>query len=248
MSDRGRWLLRSAPSAKPRARLLCLPHAGAGASLFRLWPERAPDAVEVVRAQLPGREERAREPPSLSMTEVVAAIERELGDGPPTAIFGHSLGGLIAFELAKRLHEAGATPARLFVSGARPPHLPDPHQLHRLPEPDFIEALRRRGGIPDDVLRHAELRDMVGRLLRADLALAETWHRPEPVALPVPITVCAARADAVVSWEATGHWSLCSTRGYERVELPGDHFFIKQHDALVMAAVFPRILQATAAR
>jgi acyl transferase domain-containing protein/surfactin synthase thioesterase subunit len=237
----GRWLVPDRPPSRPRARLVCLPHAGAGASLFRRWVERAPDWLQVCRVQLPGREERLQEPLHRSMEEVVRALRSELGEGPPTAIFGHSMGGLIGFELALRLHEDGATPLRFFASAARPPHVPDPHQLHRLPERAFFDALRRRGGMREEILDHAELRELFGQILRADLTLAESWCRGAPLALPVPITVCASRTDDVIPWSVTEEWRACSTQSYERREYSGGHFFLRQHDDAVADLVFAEI-------
>lgn len=243
-SGTGRWLVTEPGSIRPRARLLCLPHAGAGASLFRRWVERAPEWLQVCRVQLPGREERVAEPLCHAMAEAVSALVRELGEGPPTAIFGHSMGGLIGFELALRLHEEGVTPLHFFASAARPPHVPDPHQLHRLPAPAFLEALRRRGGMREELLEHEELRELLGRILRADLTLAESFCRGAPVALPMPITVCASRTDDVIAWEVTSEWNACTTKGCERQEYAGGHFFIKQHDEAVADMVFARIAAA----
>jgi len=175
------------------------------------------------------------------MREVIDALVPALLEGPPVALFGHSLGGLLAFELAAALHAHGAPLHWLFVSAARPPHVPDPYQLHRLPYAAFAKALRARGGVHEDILAHPELRELVLPLIRADLEVAETFLRAEPCALPVPITVCAAPADAVIPWEVTSGWRAYTTGAFERRAFEGDHFFVREHPELVRRCVWERL-------
>jgi surfactin synthase thioesterase subunit len=237
------WLITTRGPGAPRVRLVCFPFAGAGASLFRSWSADVPAGVELCRVQLPGRENRSRERPFTRMQDVIEALLPALREGPPVALFGHSLGGLIAFELAAALQQVAAPLAWLFVSGARPPHVPDPYQLHRLSEAAFANALRDRGGIPEDVLTHPELRELVLPLLRADLELAETFVRGEPLALPIPITVCAAPADAVIPWAVTAAWQAYTTGAFERRAFEGDHFFVRTCPDAVRRCVWERLVR-----
>ncbi len=242
MSERDRWLVRSLSGHAPaRLRLVCLPFAGGGASLFRNWVPLSPPGLELCRVQLPGRESRAREPLCDDMEEVIATLLPELLSGPPMALFGHSLGGLIAFELALALHCRGHTPRHLFVSAARPPHVPDPYQLHGLDESALVRALRERGGVSEEILAHTELRDMVLPLLRADLTLAERHLRAQPLALPVPITVLAAPADTVIPWHITDAWSQYTSEGFERCTFSGSHFFVREDPEQVWRCVLARL-------
>lgn len=242
MSERSRWLLCSHAGLAPaRLRLVCLPFAGGGASLYRSWVALAPAVLELCRVQMPGRETRAREPLCRTMTQVLDALVPELLSGPPVAIFGHSLGGLIAFELAAELHRQGCTPLHLFVAGARPPHVPDPYQLHGLREPAFSRAIRERGGVSEEILAHAELRELIMPLLRADLELAERHLRAEPLALPLPITLLAAPADTVIPWNVTQEWSGYTSARFERCTFAGSHFFVREDPARVWRCVEERL-------
>jgi medium-chain acyl-[acyl-carrier-protein] hydrolase len=156
-------------------RLFCFPPAGGGASFFRDWADALPADVEVSAIQLPGRETRLRESPHARMGPLVDDLSATLRPhlDRPFAIFGHSMGALVGFELARRLHAASAPePALVVVAGQRAPHLPLGRELwHRLPTPRLLDALRELNGIPELVLDNAELRELVLPAIRADLEL-----------------------------------------------------------------------------
>ncbi|MGO4426473.1 thioesterase II family protein, partial [Streptomyces sp. MCAF7] len=156
-------------------RLFVFPHAGAGASAYRL-AAYLPDTVEVCTVQLPGRENRFAEPALTSLDDAVTVLAPLIADHTdlPYAFFGHSMGSLIAFETARRLRALGARlPDRLFLSGMRAPGLPDRDPRHTLPD-DKLLATSEFGGVD------AELQELLLPLLRADLTLCETYtHRAE---------------------------------------------------------------------
>src|SRR5262245_29487970 len=135
-----RWLVRPRPNVSARLRLVCLPYAGGGASLFRLWPEGLPAVVEVCAIQLPGRETRLREPAHRHVGPLVVELAEALARSlePPLAIFGHSMGALIGFELARQMRRRGMNgPQLLIASGRGAPQLPlRRRQIHALPEPE----------------------------------------------------------------------------------------------------------------
>jgi medium-chain acyl-[acyl-carrier-protein] hydrolase len=146
----------------------------------------------------------------------------------PFIFFGHSMGGLLSFELARKLHmQQDLSPSHLFVSGRHAPQLPDPDPpIHNLPEPDFLEALRRLNGTPLVVLEDAELMQMVLPTVRADLAVVETYtYRPAPP-LNCPITVFGGWQDPKTSPDLLDAWREQTTAGFSRRMLPGDHFFL----------------------
>src|SRR5947209_14514516 len=154
------WFQVAHPRPAARRRLFCLAHAGGGAALFRGWGERLPGSVEVVAVQPPGREGRFREPPFTDWRPLVAELAdaiRPLLD-KPFALFGHSLGALLAYELARRLRDLGGKqPDHLFAAALAAPHLPNRREpTHTYADADFRESLRRRGGTPPAVLGHAE--------------------------------------------------------------------------------------------
>jgi medium-chain acyl-[acyl-carrier-protein] hydrolase len=234
------WLLRPGPRVQPRVRLFCFPHAGVGASVYRLWPKGFSDEVEVCAIQAPGREYRLREPPLASLPDLVAALLPAIEPllDLPFAFFGHSLGAVFAVEVARALNERGnSRPGHLFVSARRPPHLPDPQApLHALPDEDFVAEINRRyGGIPPEVLRERELMALLLPSLRADMTALETHRPPERPPLPVPISVFGGADDRITPREHLDAWRG-ETSGAFRVRVfPGGHFYLVDRRAELLA-------------
>jgi medium-chain acyl-[acyl-carrier-protein] hydrolase len=228
------WItcLKSNPHAL--FRLFCFPYAGGAASAFYTWPDGLPREVQVCPVQLPGRESRLEEPPFTRLSPLVQALARAIRPylDVPFAFFGHSLGALISFELARRLEP---TPRHLFVSGRRAPQIPDrASPIHQLPEIEFVEEIRRLNGTPEGVLQSAELRQLFLPLLRADFAVHETYVYAAGVPLDCPITAFGGRQDSSVSREALGAWRAQTRRSFTLHMLPGDHFFPHSSRALLL--------------
>jgi medium-chain acyl-[acyl-carrier-protein] hydrolase len=235
------WL--ACPRPKPRAalRLFCFPHAGGGTVGYRRWAEVLPEAVEVCLVQLPGRESRFREPPFLSMTALVGALADALPlqQGRPFAFYGHSMGTLVAFDLARELRrQSRPGPAHLFVSGrGAPPVRSASPPLHGLPDPEFLQELRRMGGTPREVLDNAELMRVFLPVLRADFTLAETYAcDPEPP-LDCPISAFAGTDDR--AWPRAGleAWREQTRSAFHLRMYPGGHFFIRSDEGPFLAAL-----------
>jgi surfactin synthase thioesterase subunit len=227
-----RWFPYAKPRANAALRLFCLPYAGGGASIYRLWGNMFPESVEVWPVQPPGREMRYNEPAFTRAREYASALVtaiRPLLDRP-FAFFGHSLGALMAFETTRALRAQGLPlPVRLFPSARRAPHLPHNAELvHALPEPQLIDHLRRLGGTPEEVLANAELRQLVLPVLRRDFELLETYeHQPEPP-LDVPMRTFGGLGDTHAPAEALQAWGQ-HTRSFLGVRsFPGGHFYL--HD------------------
>src|SRR5581483_1874754 len=168
-----RWLSCPQPNPAARLRLWCLPFAGGGAAVCHPWAARLGSEVEVVGFRLPGRESRLNEPPLADGPRLVAALVNEIlpYTGEPYALLGHSLGGLLAYEMARQLRQRRAPlPRALVVSGVRAPHLPRTEpDLHALPATQLIaEADRRYGGIPPELRDDHALLALVLPALRAD--------------------------------------------------------------------------------
>jgi surfactin synthase thioesterase subunit/phosphopantetheinyl transferase len=178
MPDHGRWIVRPRPNPAAEVRLLCVPHAGGGPVVFHNWPASLPASIEVCALQLPGRASRLREVPFLRMAPLVDAVMAQLGPllDRPIAFFGHSLGALVSFQVAQRLRQTGAgTLGHMFVAACPAPHLPRLcRALHRLPDADLIEELRRLNGIPQRLINEPELLQLVLPAVRADLTVFET--------------------------------------------------------------------------
>jgi medium-chain acyl-[acyl-carrier-protein] hydrolase len=222
------WVVRYRPEPAARLRLFCLPHAGGGASAFRQWAGRMPAGVEVVAVQLPGREGRFAEPAFDGCPPLVAALADGLRPelDRPFALFGHSLGAIVAFELARHLARAGGpTPVHLFVSGSAAPHVRPPRPpVHDLPEAEFIAELRRRGGTPPAVLEHAELMQLLLPTLRADFSISDTY-RCTPGSFDGPLTAYAGTDDATVRPEHAEAWREVTAGPFAFRAFPGGHFF-----------------------
>jgi surfactin synthase thioesterase subunit len=158
----------------------------------------------------------------------------------PFALFGHSLGAILAFEVARRIRHPGL--AHLFVSGRRAPHVPlDRPPIHDLPDSDLADELRRLAGTPEEVLREPEFASVFMPLIRADFRLSETYlYRPSPP-LRIPITAYGGIDDAEVASAAVEAWSTHTTGACRRAMFPGGHFFIAENPAAVFADLVPEL-------
>lgn len=225
------WLVRLRPNPSARLRLFCAPCAGRGASLYRGWPEFIDKEVELCAVQLPGRESRLREAPFTNMAVAVdraaEALQRYLD--VPFACFGHSMGAIFCFELARRLRSRyGIAPMHLFVSARRAPQSPDPlPALSALPDAGFISEIGRRyNGIPPEVLADRELMELLLPVLRADVQMLETYAFEPGPPLDCPITAFGGTEDSGLRIEELEGWREHTNAGFETRLFPGDHFFV----------------------
>lgn len=228
------WVLLPEPRTEASVRLFCLPYAGGGVSVFRGWADKLPSWIEAVSIRLPGRDGRLDEVPHVSMPSLVAALADGLRPylDKPFALFGHSLGGLVSFELARHLRDQGMpAPARLFLSAVGAPcsstrRIAVPR--HALPDAEFLEEIRRFHGTPAEVLRNEELRRLFLPVLRADFALAETYTHAVQPALEIPVSVFGGTEDAIVCREELDAWRAHFQGPFSLNMLAGDHFFIQR--------------------
>ena len=220
------WFVGPEPSAEHR--LFCLPHGGGGASVYRTWRQQLAPAINVMPAQLPGRETRYTEPALTSADALVAAMIDPLLAGTPAsfALFGHSMGALLAYEVAAAAIARGRPPVRLFVSGYHPPHLPSPaRRLQGLPDDDFITALISYGGIPEELLEDPDMVAYLLPIFRADFAVCESYRHPHRRPLPVPVTVLAGRDDPAVDVAQLPRWAELTTEETTVRLFEGGHFY-----------------------
>lgn len=229
LSARSSWVQVSRPRPAVRLRLICLPPAGGGASRYRDWPAHLPNDVEVVSVQLPARENRFNERPIESMEQLTGPLLDGLASHLtcPFALFGHSMGALIAFELIRRMRVNGVAPTHLFASGCRAPHLPSRSpDWHTLPDREFLATIAELGGIPPELRAESQFLDAMLPTLRSDCTLVETYvFRPQDL-LSCPVSVFGGWRDKEVPPEDVRAWSCHTTGPFRAHLLPGDHFFI----------------------
>jgi len=200
--------------------------------MFRTWPTILPPSVEVCAIQLPGRGPRIQDPPITRLQPLAEAIAEGLTPylDRPFAFFGHSMGAILSFEVARLLRTSHAVePAHLFVSGRRAPQLPDDTPAtYELPEDRFIEELRRIKGTPRDVLEHDELMKLMIPVLRADFEVCDTYRYSPGPPLNCPITAFCGMGDEEETCDRVAAWRERTTASFTLKKFSGDHFFVNQ--------------------
>lgn len=226
------WISCPKPNPKAKLRLFCFPYAGGTALVYQKWPDILPSSIELCAVRLPGRGARHTERPFTRIEPLVEAAAENLRPymDRPFALFGHSIGAIISFELARYLRRKhGPEPTHLLVSGRRAPHVPATEPpTYNLPEPEFIEKLRQLNGTPREVIEHAELMQLMIPLLRADFSVAETYSYYEEAPLSCPISAYGGLQDQEVPRENLEAWREHTNAAFVLRMLPGDHFFINQ--------------------
>jgi surfactin synthase thioesterase subunit len=207
-----------------------LPYAGSGASLFRTWTDEIAEAIEICPIQLPGRENRLRESPFADLSLLSDVLVKALSPylDMPYALFGHSMGALISFEVCRRLEQSAVIPPmHLFVSGRSAPDLPDPHPVSpQLPDDEFIGELRRLQGTTEEVLENREFLQMLLPLLRADFTLSDSYVYTEKDPLSCPITAFGGFEDIEAPPDMLHPWAGHTRNSFEVHFYHGKHFFI----------------------
>jgi medium-chain acyl-[acyl-carrier-protein] hydrolase len=224
------WLVIPRENPSARLRLFCFPYAGGNVLTFRKWPESLPVEVEVCALQLPGRGNRLLEKPFDSLLPLVQAIATVIAPylDKPFTFFGHSMGAMIAFELARHLRrEFSLLPEHLFISGRCAPQLVrQEHVTYNLSESEFLESLRDLNGTAKAVLEHRELMELMSPLLRADFAVCQTYSYLHELPLACPFTVFGGLSDREVTRHQLDAWREQTTGSFVLRMLPGDHFFL----------------------
>lgn len=235
------WLVRLSRATSVKLRLFAFPCAGGSAWMYRQWAGALPDGVELFGMQPPGRGTRISQLPLPHLDALLESAAEALQPylHAPFAFFGHSLGALISFELARWLsRKHGAMPVHLFVSGKRAPHLPPlSPPLSGLPDGKFLERLRRFEGIPPELLANTEMQQLLLPALRADFAIAETYTYQPSAPLSCPISAFGGDADPDVPLHDLSFWAVHTTGPFSVQTFRGGHFFIQSAGHRVEQAV-----------
>lgn len=236
------------PLAKPNARLrlFCFPYAGGSARVFQKWLKLFPETIEVCPLEYPGRGARLREQPFKRISLLAADIAEALLPlfDTPFILFGHSMGAATAFELARHLRRANKTlPVHFFVSACSSPQLPkEDSKVYELPEPEFIEELRRLNGTPDEVLEHPELMQLILPMLRADFEAVQTYSYVDEPPLSCPLTVYGGTEDESVSRDQLEGWRQLTSGPFSLQMFQGDHFYLNTSESVLARSMISKMM------
>lgn len=212
--------------------LLCFPYAGAGAGFFRHWRQQDPPGVDVVPVQLPGREHRFTETPyrkvHAAVDGLVPEVRELLAERSRVVVFGHSLGAVLAYEMAHRIASMdGPDIAHLVVSGSPGPAAAREARATGLPDDEFVARVRELAGYSHPALRDPAMRELLLPCLRADVEMHESYRPPASrPPLRVPITAVRGADDGLVSRAETDQWASATTEEFHVTELPGGHMYL----------------------
>ena len=244
-----KWIFGARPNPAARMRLFCFPSAGGGATLYTPWVSQLAPEIEVYPVQLPGRENRMKEPPLQRFDDLIQALAQALQPSlnVPYAFFGHSMGALISFGLTLHLRQQGCRlPEHLFLSAYRAPDTSLDEPLHDLPEPLFTKKLLELEGTSPEILTNDELRRLFLPLLRADFAVCESYQFQAQEPLACPMTVLGGLQDKRVRQSLLELWQRQTSQRFSIHMLPGNHFFIRSAQAAVLQIITQTLATKTA--
>ncbi|MFF0740136.1 thioesterase II family protein [Streptomyces sp. NPDC004111] len=233
------WIRSFHPSSPGAPRLLCLPHAGGSASFYFPVSAALSPAVDVLAVQYPGRQDRRLDPAAESVEALADDLFRVLDadDETPLALFGHSMGAVVGFELARRLEEAGRPPAAFFASGRRGPAIHRVETVHRRDDAGLIEEIKKLNGTDMTLLDDAEILEMILPSLRADYRLVESYRRGPGTRLSCPVVALTGDNDPRVTVEEARRWAEETSGPFELRVHPGGHFYLASQQRAVNAQI-----------
>lgn len=237
------WLVTPIKRRNPRIQLFCFAHAGGGASTYTSWSKFSPEWIEISSIQYPGHETRILEPLSDNFNELVDSISESLISyvTAPFAFFGHSMGGLFAYEIARKIRSKNMNePFVLFISGRNAPNsqsiLPP---ISKYPEEAFIRELNNRyGKLPNEIIDEPEIRKIYLPILRNDLSLVETYSHAVSTPLSSPIFIYCGTKDSLTEREKMLGWHKLTTGKITERWFDGDHFYILDQKSKLLNNLF----------
>jgi acyl transferase domain-containing protein len=237
-----RWLACRVRRPDAKFRLYCFPHSGGSAGEFVRWADQLPD-VEVLGIQLPGRGARWHEPTFTRMGPLVDAIVAEIDFRGPFAFFGHSLGAMVAYEVARKLRDTGRPqPDRIFASACPAPHLPRIDEpIHELPDHELAALINEEyNSLPAEIIENPDVLQMVLPAHRSDFELVETYEFRAGAPLDRPLTVIGGNEDELTESELAA-WGQLTVGPWELELMPGGHFYIREQQDPLLRLVEDRL-------
>ncbi|MDW6059958.1 alpha/beta fold hydrolase [Streptomyces sp. FXJ1.4098] len=246
-ADAETWIRRYEKSPDSALRLVCLPYAGGSASYFFPVAKALAPSIEVLAIQYPGRQDRHREPCIDDIGKLADAVVGALEglDDKPLALFGHSMGATLSYEVALRLEKRKVMPVRLFVSGRRAPSRVREESVHQRDDAGVLEELRMLNGTNGEVLENEELLRMALPAIRGDYRAIESYRCEPGRRISCPITALTGDADPRASVDEVRDWEKHTTAEMELTVLSGGHFFLNDHVPQVLKIISERLLPAT---
>ncbi|MEM8829554.1 MAG: thioesterase domain-containing protein [Cyanobacteria bacterium P01_G01_bin.19] len=235
------WLPQVDTNPQAKLRLFCLPYAGGSTYIYDRWGDFLPDTVEVCPIELPGRRKRFIETPYENVNVLISDLAKILLPylDKPFAIFGHSMGGLVSFELTRLLRRRyHLQPVHLFISACRATQLPrSKPNIHQLDDAAFTQEIIRLGGTPQAVLSDKEMMELILPTLKADFKAIETHLYQLETPLNLPLTVFGGDSDTEVTPEELAAWREQTTAKFSLEIFTGGHFFIDSELSLLLKSV-----------
>ena len=239
------WFAFVKPNYAANLRLFCFPYAGGSAMTYRTWADFLPKNIEVFPVELPGRGARMREVSYKNMTSLVHDLSLAMQPylEKPYVFFGHSMGALIGFEIARLFRKQQLPcPLHLFASGHVAPQVGYTHNpIYDLPESEFLQELRKLEGTPEAVLNNAELMQLLTPMLRADFEVNETYNYVSEPPLDIPISAYGGLNDTDVSREHLEAWREQTSANFRLQLFTGGHFFLQNSQAILLETLMQEL-------
>jgi len=240
-----KWIVVPTPRPTAKITLLCFPFAGGSSNSFRSWAGILPPSVELWAIELPGHGSRLSEPLVENIEDLIAPLSEGIVESfeKPFAIFGHSMGALLGFEVALYLQNQYQKIAEhVFLSGHGAPgtsrHEPE---IHHLPKPEFIAKIKEYNGTPQEVLENEELMDLMFPILKADFKLCETYKHQNSDQLRTPITALGGIQDPSITRHDMEQWANFTSSSFNVRFFPGDHFYLLHQKINLLKAILTDI-------